>query len=94
MFTHLLECVFSNREIVGLVWNVIKINLKDRDKKNGFLTLINLQLIGMCLYNAPELTIELMEGEGLTSVILELVEKYQRKYLDEWHKQRILLGRR
>lgn len=92
MFAHLLECFPNNSEIVGLVWNIIKINLSNRQEKAGFLTLTNLQLIAVCLYSAPEITIAKMEEANLSHEILTLLLKYQRKYLDEWHKQRMVLG--
>lgn len=67
LFAHLLECFKDNAEIVGLVWNVVRINLQDRQEKQGFVTLINLQLVAMCLYSAPEVTLQKMEAEGVVN---------------------------
>jgi hypothetical protein len=77
---------------VALTINVVKANLRD-DDANKILETINIQLLSMCIYRAPVITMKALDNESLSAKAFTQMLANQGRLEQSWQKRRFILGK-
>lgn len=93
MLTYLLEVVSDKELLVSMALNVVKANLRD-ETANSNVDTINIQLLSMCLYCAPVITIKDLDKEGIWAKAFTSILGNQNRLEHGWQKKRFVLGKK
>lgn len=91
LLTYLLEVISNKEELVAMTLNVVNANLND-DSANANLQAINVQLLSMCIYRAPKVTIADLDKHGNWARAFTSILGMQGRLENDWQKKRFVLG--